>query len=362
MYTVMITGAGKIGSLIACLLADSGHFEVHLADMAFDSSDVRRLLRVFPNIKTLAMDVAEVEQLQAYLEKHRIIAVISSLPFFLNPHVALAAKQAKVHYFDLTEDTEVTKTIRALAANAESAFIPQCGLAPGFVGIVAHSMMQAFDECNHAKLRVGALPQRSSNPLQYSLTWSTDGLINEYGNLCNTIDGGKLTLVKALDGLETIQIEGLAYEAFNTSGGLGHLAELYVNKVQSLNYKTIRYPGHCSKMRFLMNDLRLNTDRATLKHILERALPKTQQDLVLVYVTVEGKLDGELIEKSYLKKIYPVTIRGLEWSAIQVATAASVCAIVDLMLGHEKEYQGLVRQEQFKLHDVLANRFGRYFS
>jgi saccharopine dehydrogenase-like NADP-dependent oxidoreductase len=358
----MITGAGKIGSLIACLLADSGSYQVHLADVEFNGSDVIRLLKALPEIKTVALDVKDEQSTQAYLKKHNIIAVISSLPYFLNIHVANAAKAAKAHYFDLTEDTSVTEAVKQIALNAETAFVPQCGLAPGFISIAANSLMQEFDKCYQAKLRVGALPQRANNALHYSLTWSTDGVINEYGNPCYAIEGGKEVVLAPLEGLESIQIDGCEYEAFNTSGGLGSLGELYAGKVQSMNYKTMRYPGHCEKMRLLMNDLRLNEDRPTLKRILEKAIPKTYQDIVIVYVTVEGLKQGELSEKSYVKKIYPEVIRGLEWSAIQVSTASGVCAVVDLVLGQENEYRGLVLQENFKLSDVLANRFGQYYA
>lgn len=362
MYNVMITGAGKIGSLIACLLTDSGSYQVHLADVEFNGSDVTRLLAALPEIKTVALDVKDQQATQAYLEKHNIIAVISSLPYFLNTHVALAAKAAQAHYFDLTEDTSVTDAVKAIALNAKTAFVPQCGLAPGFITIAANSLMQEFDECHHARLRVGALPQRANNALHYSLTWSTDGVINEYGNPCYGIEAGKPITTAPLEGLEAIQIDGCEYEAFNTSGGLGSLGELYAGKVQTMNYKTMRYPGHCEKMRLLMNDLRLNEDRPTLKRILERAIPKTYQDIVIVYVTVEGIKQGELTEKSYVKKIYPENIRGLEWSAIQVSTASGICAVVDLVMGQANEYQGLVLQEKFKLADVLENRFGQYYA
>ncbi len=117
-------------------------------------------------------------------------------------------------------------------------------------------------------------------------------------------------------------------------------------------------------MRFLMNDLRLNEDRETLKRIMENAIPKTYQDMVIVYVTVEGMKQGVLSEKSYVKKIYPAIIRGLEWSAIQISTASGICAVVDLVLGQgqENEFRGLILQEQFKLAEVLDNRFGSYYA
>ena len=362
MYNVMITGAGKIGSLIACLLADSGSFQVHLADVEFNGSDVKQLLEVLPDIKTVSLDVKDEESTQAYIRKHSIVAVISSLPYFLNTYVARSAKAAKAHYFDLTEDTSVTEAVKAIAENAETAFVPQCGLAPGFISIAANTLMHQFDECHHVKLRVGALPQRANNALHYSLTWSTDGVINEYGNPCYGIKDGESVTMAPLEGLEEIQIDGCLYEAFNTSGGLGSLAELHAGKVQTMNYKTMRYPGHCTKMRLLMNDLRLNDDRATLKRILENAIPKTNQDIVIVYVTVEGLKRGELSEKSYVKKIYPAMIRGMEWSAIQVSTASGICAVVDLVLGQANEYKGLVLQEEFELPRVLENRFGKYYA
>ncbi|MFC3907566.1 saccharopine dehydrogenase family protein [Legionella dresdenensis] len=362
MYNVMITGAGKIGSLIACLLADSGDYQIHLADLEFSGTDVARLLEAIPQIKTVALNVTDEQATQDYIQKNGIVAVVSSLPYFLNTHVAKAAKAAKAHYFDLTEDTSVTDAVKKIAKDAQTAFVPQCGLAPGFISIAANSLMQEFEHCYHAKLRVGALPQRANNALHYSLTWSTDGVINEYGNLCYGIENGKPAVMKPLEGRESIQIDGCEYEAFNTSGGLGSLAELYEGKIKTLNYKTMRYPGHCEKMRLLMNDLKLNDDRGTLKRILENAIPKTYQDIVIVYVTVEGIKKGELTEKSYVKKIYPLTIRGLEWSAIQISTASGVCAVVDLVLGQANEYHGLVLQEKFRLADVLANRFGKYYA
>src|SRR5207253_7282400 len=138
-----------------------------------------------------------------------------------------------------------------------------------------NELMQHFSELDAVKMRVGALPVNISNALQYSLTWSTDGLINEYGNHCKAIENGEEVTLLPLDDLEEVKIDGLTYEAFNTSGGIGSLAESWKGKVNSLSYKTIRYPGHCAKIRFLMNDLHLNHDRNTLKRILEGAIPKT---------------------------------------------------------------------------------------
>ena len=362
MFRVLIAGSGKIGSLIACLLKKSGRYDVHIGDISFHGSDVLRLLRVFPDIHKATLDFTDEVAVGEYVKIQGIQAVASCLPYFLNPKVAEMAKKNQLYYFDLTEDTRVTECVKALAKDAKTAFVPQCGLAPGFISIIANSIMNEFEHCHYAKLRVGALPQYSNNALHYALTWSTDGLINEYGNHCYGIENGKLAVLKPLEGLEAIQIDGCEYEAFNTSGGLGSMADLHTNKVDNLNYKTIRYPGHCEKMRFLMVDLKLNEDRDVLKRILEKALPKTYQDLVVVYVAVAGNKHDEFAEKIYVKKIYPQKISGLEWSAIQVSTAASVCAIVDLILEQTENFHGLVLQENFAAKKVLANRFGSYYA
>jgi saccharopine dehydrogenase-like NADP-dependent oxidoreductase len=114
-------------------------------------------------------------------------------------------------------------------------------------------------------------------------------------------------------------------------------------------------------MRLLMNDLKLNHDRGTLKRILENAVPQTLQDVVVVYVAVTGKQDGELREENYVNKVYPQKIAGRLWSAIQVTTASGICAVVDVVVS-EGTRRGFVRQEDFRLHTILENRFGRHYA
>jgi saccharopine dehydrogenase-like NADP-dependent oxidoreductase len=252
--------------------------------------------------------------------------------------------------------------VRKIAAGAAQAFVPQCGLAPGFISIAANELIGHFDELRTVKLRVGALPQHPNNVLKYSLTWSTEGLINEYGNPCEAIVDGRRIEAAPLEGLEEIEIDGTLYEAFNTSGGLGSLAETYGARSQVMDYKTMRYPGHCEQMRLLMNDLKLNHDRGTLKRILENAVPQTLQDVVVIYVAVTGKQDGELREENYVNKVYPQMIAGRLWSAIQVTTAAGMTAVVDLVMNSGGRHAGFVRQEDFRLQDVLQNRFGKHYA
>src|SRR3990167_2161982 len=304
MYRVLVIGAGKIGSLITFLLTQSNDYFVYLADVNIEYSQAQRLPAA-NNLQSVNLDATHTQAVTEFLKKNHIQAIISSLPYYANTPIAKIAAALKLHYFDLTEDVQTTHTISELAKNAESAFVPQCGLAPGFINIVANDLMQHFPKLDTVKLRVGALPTNISNALQYSLTWSTDGVINEYGNLCQGVENGKNVDLLPLEGLEEISIDGLTYEAFNTSGGVGSLVNTYFGKVTHLSYKTIRYPGHCRHMRFLMNDLHLNQDRHTLKRILENALPKTYQDVVLVYVSVTGIQDNQFIEENYVKKFYP---------------------------------------------------------
>lgn len=361
MHRVLVLGAGKIGALISGLLADSGAYHVDLVDKVPGAAQGVATAHGLPNITAYAVDAADEAALAAHVKAHPADAVISGLPYYCNPAVARIARAAGMHYFDLTEDVEVTRAVRQIAEGAPTAFVPQCGLAPGFISIAAAELVRHFDEVRSVKLRVGALPQHPNNVLKYSLTWSTEGLINEYGNPCEAIVDGKLIDVLPLEGMEEIEIDGTLYEAFNTSGGLGSLGETYGAGVETMNYKTIRYPGHCAQMRLLMNDLKLNQDRATLKRILENAVPQTLQDVVIVYAAVTGRQGGELREENYVNKVYPQIIAGRLWSAIQVTTAAGITAVVDLVMAGGNRYQGFFAQEQFRLPEILANRFGRYY-
>jgi saccharopine dehydrogenase-like NADP-dependent oxidoreductase len=353
--SVLLLGAGKIGAMIARLLTDCGDYRVTVADRdeaglsRIDAADARRL----------TLDVSDPAAVRAAMAGH--IAVISALPYFLNTAVAEAARTARLHYFDLTEDVETTRAVRESAAGAQTAFMPQCGLAPGFVSVVAYDLTRRFDNLRDVFMRVGALPIYPSNDLKYNLTWSTDGLINEYCNPCEAIYEGRRIDVLPLQGLEHFSLDGVAYEAFNTSGGLGTLCDTLKDRVENLNYKTVRYPGHRDLVKFLAQGLRLAERRALFKDVLENAVPMTRQDVVLVFVAVSGLREGRLTQETYAKKIYHDTVDGREWSAIQLSTAAGVCAMLDLLLDGRLPQQGFVRQEDAVLSDFLANRFGRRY-
>jgi saccharopine dehydrogenase-like NADP-dependent oxidoreductase len=357
MYNITVVGAGKIGVTIADLLGRTGDYAVTLVDA---SAAALARVKLGPHVVVRPLDVREPGALHAALTGQ--FAVLSAAPFQLTVPIAEAAVAAGVHYLDLTEDVASTRRVRALAETARASLIPQCGLAPGFVSIVAAELCRRFDTLHSVRLRVGALPQFPSNALNYNLTWSTDGVINEYCEPCEAIVDGALHEVQALAACEEFSFDGVRYEAFNTSGGLGTLGETLQGRVVHLNYKSIRYPGHAAIMNVLLHDLRLRERRHILKDILENALPATLQDVVIVFVTVTGLRDGHLVQETYAHKVYSQSADGVQRSAIQLTTASSICAVLDLLAAGRLPARGFVKQEEIALADFLANRFGQAFA
>ena len=356
MTPVILLGAGKIGETIAQFLHGSGDYTLTVADQ-----DPARLTPIAAlGVKTTRADFGDARALAALIGGNAM--AISACPFYLTPAIAQASVATGAHYFDLTEDVESTRRVKALAAGAGTALVPQCGLAPGFISILARAMTRKFESLRDVQMRVGALPVYPTNALMYNLTWSTDGLINEYCNPCEAIIDGNVRETLALEEIEAFSLDGIAYEAFNTSGGLGTLCETLSGRVENLNYKTVRYPGHRDLVKMLIRDLRLGQRRELLKDVLEAAVPMTHQDVVLVFVTVSGMLDGRLTQESFAKKIYSNTLGTRPYSAIQITTAAGVCAMVDLVREGALPQRGFVRQEDADLDRFLANRFGRHYA
>ncbi len=347
---ITILGAGHIGFAMALLLQQAGDYDILVVDR-----DPARLAEVAAlGVSTqLATDDAS---LQTVVDGR--FAVLNALPFHRAVPVATLCAAAGVHYFDLTEDVASTQAIRAMAAKARSVLMPQCGLAPGFIGIVGNDLARRFDTLHTLRMRVGALPRYPQGALRYNLTWSTEGLINEYCNPCEAIVDGVRTTVPALEGLETFALDGVEYEAFNTSGGLGTLTETLAGKARQVDYQSIRYPGHNAILKLLLNDLRLRDRRDLLKDILETAIPTTDQDVIVVFATASGLKGGRLVQDSYSARIIGTQVAGHTLSAIQLTTAAGICTALDLVAQGRLPQRGFVGQESVLLADFLANRFG----
>ena len=358
MHRVLLLGAGKIGRMIAHQLCGTGEYELLVADA--NQEVVERLGKQL-DIGVQTIDATNAGELAQAME-HRD-TVISALSYRHNPLIAETALTAGLSYFDLTEDVTTTRRVRAFAEKAKPGqiFMPQCGLAPGFISIVANHLTKKFERLDSVRMRVGALPQFPTGALKYNLTWSTDGLINEYCNPCEAIHDGQRIDVLALEGLEHFSLDGVRYEAFNTSGGLGTLCESLDAKVRELNYKTVRYVGHRDLALMLVRELRLGERREVMKDILEKSLPITFQDVVITFCTVTGWREDQFVQISDARKIYHQEIDGDRWSAIQLTTAAGLSTVVDLHVAGKLPPQGFVAQEQVDFDSFLANRFGRIY-
>ncbi len=357
-HNILIMGAGNIGTTVAGLLAQSGDYKTYLGDIEAP----RSIPQVAGNpIEFVHANIKTPDSIKKFIQTNNIHGIVSCLPFNLTLFVARIAHECGIHYFDPTEDVATTEAVNDLAKTAAGTFAPQCGLAPGFISITTNSLMDGFDEVDHVKMRVGALTQNTSNPLHYAFTWSVDGVVNEYIHPCVVIEGGEKKLTPALGGLETIIVNNDTYEAFHTSGGVGSMVDTYAGKVKNMDYKTMRYQGHCQKMKFFLQDLKLRDDPELAKKILSKVIPYAEQDKVVIYVSVQGYKNGKLHEVSYTNTLYPVNYEGHTYSAIQMTTAAGICTVVDMVV-HEKRFTGLLKQEQISLTDFLNNRFGVYYA
>lgn len=351
MQKILTLGLGKVGSLVGVLL--SKRFEVTGLDKQKPHYDYELPFKV------LEGDVTDSDFMLDLMRQQD--AVVSALPYFLNKPIAQMAHDLGIHYFDLTEDVETTNFIRALSPTSKGVMAPQCGLAPGLIGIVGADLTKAFTKLRDIELRVGALPRFPNGLLAYSFTWSPAGVINEYLNDAEAIHNGVRKMVPSLDGLEYINIEGQEFEAFTTSGGLGTMCETYEGKVDTLNYKTIRYPGHGRLMRFLMYELILKKDKQLLEDILKEAKPPVKDDVVYVYAVVEGWQGDKIFRNEYYRAFYPIEIDGQHWRAISWTTAASIAAIVEMVADGTLPESGFIKQEEIPFDAFLKTQNGAFF-
>lgn len=349
MENVVVIGLGKVGSLVATLL--SKRFSVTGVDKVRPQTDVP--------FEVETGDISDVGFLSVILEESD--AVVSCMPYNLNLPIARMAHAKGIHYFDLTEDVHTTSTIRELAKDSLGVMVPQCGLAPGFIGIVGMDLAKRFTKLRDIELRVGALPRYPNGLMGYSFTWSPAGVVNEYINDAEVIHNGVRKMVPSLEGIEMINIEGQEFEAFSTSGGLGTMCETFDGQLDTLNYKTIRYPGHCSLMRFLLYELILKEKRELVEEILTEAKPPVQQDVVYVYAVVEGWKGKTLEREEFYRAYHPVEIDGKLWRAISWTTAASIASVVEMVADGVLPEKGFIKQEEIELNAFLNTTNGQIF-
>lgn len=353
--SVLVLGGGKVGSTTADMLAEYFSINVTLADLRVDEPKTDDLL-----VSQVMVDANDEVALAELLKQHSV--VINALPFYLATKVAAQAVRLGVHYFDLTEDVQATHAIREISQAANSVLMPQSGLAPGVIGMLGGHLANQFEDLYDLRLRVGALSRNATNSLRYNFTWSIDGVINEYCNPCEAIVNGKQVSVQPLEGHETFTLDAEAFEAFNTSGGLGTLCDSLRGKVRNLDYKTIRYPGHRNAMDFLLHDLRLIEHRDLLRQVLENAVPHSREDVVILFASATGLRNGRFEQETRLARCFGATLRGKSRTAIELTTAAGVVGVLQLLSDGHLASKGFIGQEQVLLSKFLLTRVGHYFS
>ncbi len=303
----LVLGAGMMGRAIAFDLHNYSDFEtITVTDI--ERKTLRSSEKFLKNKKIHfdILDVTKTRDTKKYFEKFDL--VISALPYCFNYILSKLAIKTKTHFLDLGGNNDIVKKQRNLfdaAKKADVAIMPDCGLAPGLVSIITKDIVEKLDTVDYVKLRVGGLPQNPKPPLNYQIVFSPNGLINEYVEDAIVLENGKITKRKTMGEIEKINFPEPfgEMEAFITSGGCSILPYTYKNKIGYLDYKTIRYPGHCEKFKLLLEvglgrekEMKVKNQkispRDVLIALLERDLPAKGKDLVLLKVFSHGKKNG----------------------------------------------------------------------
>ncbi len=349
--SVSVLGLGKVGLLAATFLDEAG-----IKVVGIDQREPRQKT----SFATRICDISDATALRSELAGTE--AVLSCLPYHLNQPIAKIAYELGIHYFDLTEDVATTQAIVELSKTSKGLMAPQCGLAPGFVAIVAAAQIAGFDECRSVRMRVGALPQYPTGLLGYSFNWSPEGVVNEYLNDCEVVEEGVRKWVSSMEWHETLVIDGRQLEAFTTSGGLGTMCDTYAGRVANIDYKTIRYPGHMELMNFFFHELLMRERRELAAEILTNAKPPVDHDVVYVHVAAEGHIGGHLRRSEFVRAYTPKKVGGMMSTAIAWTTAGSVAAVIEMVRDGSLPSTGLLRQEDISLDAFLATPTGQLFA
>jgi lysine 6-dehydrogenase len=321
---MLVLGAGLQGSACAYdLLQNPDVKEVRLADINIHHLPEFLAPYVGKKLVPTKLDVRDGDAVSALMRQSD--AVMSALPYYFNYEMAVSAVDAGVHFCDLGGNTEIVfkqKTLHERAKADKVSVVPDCGLAPGMVNIIAELGISRLDKVDAVRIYVGGLPQQPEPPLNYQIVYSLEGVLDYYTTLSWVLRGGKRTRVKALSERENVKFAGLGtLEAFHTAGGLSTMAFRYEGKIPTMEYKTLRYPGHAALMESIRELGLLDLTPVDVKGIpvVPRAafiatvgpklLKPKGQDLVALRVTVEGKKKGkkkkftwELLDKYDAKK------------------------------------------------------------
>lgn len=351
---MLVLGAGRMGlGAVHDLVSQSDVEAVTVADYELSKAEAIAS-RYSSKVTARQIDCNDDDAVVALMRGHA--SAISCVNYWLNERLAKAAIKAGTHFCDLGGNNDVVDAELALDAEARAAgvnIIPDCGLAPGMVAVLAAHGAEQFETLDAIHIRVGGLPQTPKPPLDYQLVFSVEGLINEYVEPARVIRDGRVTIVDSMTELETLHFPEPfgTMEAFQTSGGTSTLVETFLGKVQDLDYKTIRYPGHCARFKTMI-DLGLCSSapiavdgvqikpRRVLGELLVANLPHDEPDAVLVRVEFHG--GGKMLRYDIIDRQDPET--GL--SAMMRTTAFPASIVALMMARNQTTSKGALPQER----------------
>ncbi|MEO5906880.1 MAG: saccharopine dehydrogenase C-terminal domain-containing protein [Saprospiraceae bacterium] len=371
MDKVFIAGAGGIGRAAALLILDAQDWdcEVVLGDASENQLKdamnwIQRGIGNTNAISTFLMSsLDEVELYQQALQDCDVL--LDCLPGSLAPKMAKLSLEYSLHYANLTEYVKETQEITAMAADAETGFILQTGLAPGYVNNLGIHLVEKFKEqygverLERLSMRVGALTQYTESPHYYGFTWSTIGVATEYIEDSEVVRNHEIMRLPSLSEKETLIINGRRYEADLTSGGAADLPDVLKDQIAHIDYKTIRYPGHYEWVQSWLNThADSKTKIADLEKFLIDSVPHVEDDVIVIYASVSGFDQlGNLRSIQHAQHIYPLVVGQITMRAIQTCTAAPLVECARLLL--TGEYQGVINQSQIDPAAILEGTIVR---
>lgn len=368
---IFIAGAGGIGEAAALLLREWAEFEteIYLGDISEEGLHKAKDFILRNSQKTSKFEAVLMagdgtnEAMNGAFENSDLL--LDCLPGGQAPRMARFAKDFKMHYANLTEYVAETNEIMELARTAETGFILQTGLAPGFVNVLIMSLYRQFvedyenEKVEKIGMKVGALTAHAHAPHFYGFTWSSIGVATEYVKNSVVLRNYEITEKPALSSRETIIIGARAYEADLTSGGAADLPNFFAGKAKNLDYKTLRYVGHYDWVESVLEKLPKDENLPdSLEHVMLEAIPSVENDLVLIHASVEG-FDAKGIRRIVEKAFYvqPLEIGGKNLRAIQTTTAAPLCESARMLL--TGNYKGVVLQSQVNPEELMNGNFVR---
>lgn len=354
MTRLLICGAGRVGVATAAVFAHFPGYDVFLADNRFDCVEVNDWLSQQNHIRTIAIDVCQTDSLIEFCQANEIEVIVSTLLADMNQTIIEAALQCHIHYVDCSPKVlSINELLQKQISSGKSAFLPNCGLAPGWTGVIAHHFMQQMEEDIFCQVQVGVI----ADEMTYSLSGSAKRFTLELTESASIIDQGQLTQVTPLKDVWPVQIQGRTFESTHAAHGYGHLLSLWQNKVSHLSYQTLLPPGMADKIEFLIKALRLHEQPKSMRELLSPVFNRQPEDALWVRIECKGKNQKTPKTLLFEQVILPLSIGDYNFSSLQISTAVGIGAMVDIIISDPDRYQGLIAQETIDFEVWLTNRF-----